>query len=204
MRTGLFRRSWDRRQRGQRQLRLGVRADGGLLHHGPAASSRAAGRPDRCSPGGDRNRSGPRPVRATRRWLRTKKHHGSTALNPWDLLLCLEGTLLFAAAATKRLEGTSAGAVAFPFTVRAVGAGAGTVALGDEANARAETWFPLWDRPASLAELAGIFAEGRVQVSGRTARETRSILHGRCPHSGFSAVSRHSSDTAIFSVSAGM
>lgn len=92
-------------------------------------------------------------------------------LNAWDYLLCLEGTLLFAAAATKRLEAASPGALAYPFTVHAVGAGAGSVALGDEPNARAETWFPLWDRPATLAELATVFAEGRVQVSGRTARD---------------------------------
>lgn len=92
-------------------------------------------------------------------------------LNAWEYLLCLEGTLLFAAAATKRLEAASPGALAFPFTVHPVGAGAGSVALGDEPNARAETWFPLWGRPATLTELATVFAEGRVQVSGRTARD---------------------------------
>jgi CRISPR-associated protein Csx17 len=101
----------------------------------------------------------------------TSGFEGGGVLNPWDFPLCLEGTLLFAAAATKRLDASSPGALAYPFTVKAVGAGAGTVALGDEANARAETWFPLWDRPASLAELATVFAEGRVQVSGRTARD---------------------------------
>ncbi len=101
----------------------------------------------------------------------TSGFEGGGVLNPWDFLLCLEGTLLFAAAVTKRLDASSPGALASPFTVKAVGAGSGTVALGDEANARAETWFPLWDRPASLAELATVFAEGRVQVSGRTARD---------------------------------
>ena len=101
----------------------------------------------------------------------TSGFEGGTVLNPWDFLLCLEGTLLFAAAATKRLESASTGALAYPFTVHAVGAGAGSVAMGDEPNARAETWFPLWDRPASLVELASVFSEGRVQVSGRTARD---------------------------------
>jgi CRISPR-associated protein Csx17 len=96
---------------------------------------------------------------------------GRTAMNPWDFLLCLEGTLLFAAAVTKRLEADSGGALSFPFTVRAVGAGAGSIAQADEPNARAETWFPLWDRPATLGELTMVLAEGRVQVSGRTARD---------------------------------
>jgi CRISPR-associated protein Csx17 len=101
----------------------------------------------------------------------TTGFEGGSMLNPWDFLLCLEGTLLFAAVATKRLEVASGGALAFPFTVRAVGSGAGGVALADEANARAETWFPLWDTPASLRELQAILTEGRVQVSGRTARD---------------------------------
>lgn len=101
----------------------------------------------------------------------TTGFEGGSVLNAWDFLLCMEGTLLFAAAATKRLEVTASGGLAYPFTVRAVGAGAGSVALGDEANARAETWFPLWNRPAELSELITVFAEGRVQVSGRTARD---------------------------------
>jgi CRISPR-associated protein Csx17 len=96
---------------------------------------------------------------------------GRTVMNPWDYLLCLEGTLLFAAAATKRLEASSKGALAYPFTVRTVGAGTGSVAMGDEATARAETWFPLWARPATLAEISAVLAEGRVQVGGRTARD---------------------------------
>ncbi|MGH9372957.1 MAG: type I-G CRISPR-associated protein Cas8g1/Csx17, partial [Vicinamibacterales bacterium] len=101
----------------------------------------------------------------------TSGFEGGGVLNAWDLLLCLEGTLLFAAAATKRLDASSQATLAFPFTVRAVGAGSGGVAHGDEPNARAETWFPVWGRPASLAETSAVFAEGRVQVSGRTARD---------------------------------
>jgi CRISPR-associated protein Csx17 len=101
----------------------------------------------------------------------TTGFEGRSSLNPWDFLLCLEGTLLFAAAATKRLESSTPGALAFPFTVRAVGAGSGSISLGDERNARAETWFPLWHRPATLSELSGVLAEGRVQVSGRTAED---------------------------------
>jgi CRISPR-associated protein Csx17 len=101
----------------------------------------------------------------------TSGFEAGPVLNPWDFLLCLEGTLLFAAAATKRLDASSPGALAYPFTVRTVGAGAGSVALGDEPNARAETWFPLWERPATLGELTAILGEGRVQVSGRTARD---------------------------------
>jgi len=101
----------------------------------------------------------------------TTGFEGGGVLNAWDFLLCLEGTLLFAAATTKRLETAAAGTLAFPFTVHVVGAGAGSVALGDEPGARAETWFPIWERRASVQELTGVLAEGRVQVNGRTARD---------------------------------
>lgn len=96
---------------------------------------------------------------------------GKTTLNPWDYLLCLEGTLLFAAAATRRLEGAGQTGLSFPFTVRTSGSGSGGIALADENGARAEMWAPLWDRPASLDELLAILGEGRVRVGRQTARD---------------------------------
>ena len=90
-------------------------------------------------------------------------------VNPWDFILMLEGALLFAAAATRRLEGSAPGALSFPFTVRATGAGSGGTALGDEANARHEIWVPLWGAPSTLAELKALLAEGRVTLGRRPA-----------------------------------
>jgi CRISPR-associated protein Csx17 len=92
-------------------------------------------------------------------------------VNPWDFILMLEGALLFAAAATRRLEGSAPSALSFPFTVRATGAGSGGTALGDEANARAEVWMPLWKAPSTLAELKALLAEGRVTLGRRPARD---------------------------------
>ncbi|MCS4505188.1 type I-U CRISPR-associated protein Csx17 [Arhodomonas aquaeolei] len=92
-------------------------------------------------------------------------------VNPWDFIFMLEGALLFAAAATKRLEGTERSGVSYPFTVRATGAGSGSTATGDEGNARAEFWAPLWPDPVGLPELSALLAEGRATLGRRPARD---------------------------------
>lgn len=92
-------------------------------------------------------------------------------INPWDFILMLEGALLFASAATRRMHSQDSGAASFPFTVRSTGAGSGAAAPADEDNARAELWAPLWNAPASLAELTTLLAEGRVTLGRRPARD---------------------------------
>lgn len=92
-------------------------------------------------------------------------------VNPWDFTLMLEGALLFAAAATKRLESAERSGVSYPFTVRATGAGTGATAQRDENDARAELWVPLWGASASLGELRSLLGEGRVTLGRRSARD---------------------------------
>ncbi len=91
-------------------------------------------------------------------------------VNPWDFILMLEGALLFAAAAVRRLESAEPGVLAYPFCVRQAAAGYASAAAGDEPAARAEMWMPLWERPTRLPELATILTEGRAQVGARAAR----------------------------------
>ena len=91
-------------------------------------------------------------------------------VNPWDFILMLEGALLFAAAATRRLEDSTPETLSFPFTVRPTGAGSGSTALRDEADARHEIWMPLWAAPSTLAELKALLADGRVTLGRRPAR----------------------------------
>lgn len=95
---------------------------------------------------------------------------GKVTTNPWDYLLLLEGTLVFAAAAVKRLENSDGGALGYPFCVRPAGIGYGSAALADEDSSRAEIWLPLWGKPAGLSELRLLFSEGRATVHRRTAR----------------------------------
>lgn len=96
---------------------------------------------------------------------------GSGQVNPWDFVLMLEGAVLFAAATTRRLDAGSPGALSFPFTVRPLGAGAGSAARGEEGDARGEMWLPLWHRPVGIEELRTLLAEGRATVHRRTARD---------------------------------
>lgn len=92
-------------------------------------------------------------------------------VNPWDFILMLEGALLFAAAATKRLESAQGASLSYPFTVRPTGAGNGALSLDEENNARAEFWAPMWSTSVHLCELQAILAEGRVTLGRRSARD---------------------------------
>lgn len=91
-------------------------------------------------------------------------------VNPWDYVLMLEGALVFATAVTRRNEATTPGSLVFPFVVRAAGAGYASAARADEDASRDEMWLPLWSKPTGMAELSGLFTEGRAKVNGRTAR----------------------------------
>ncbi len=95
---------------------------------------------------------------------------GGVTTNPWDYLLLLEGTLLFAAASVRRMEQRGGGMLGYPFCVRQVGVGYASAAGSDEANSRAEMWLPLWSSPSTVRELSALFSEGRAQVGGRPAR----------------------------------
>lgn len=93
-----------------------------------------------------------------------------SVVNPWDFILNIEGSLLFAAASVKRLQDTGPGVLSYPFSVRSSGAGYGSAAQTDEITSRAEIWVPIWSRPTGVRELKALMSEGRAQVRGRSAR----------------------------------
>lgn len=92
-------------------------------------------------------------------------------INPWDFVLMLEGAILFAASATRRMGTDNNAVLSYPFTVRPSGSGGGNTALADEDPARPEIWLPLWDRAASQGELRSLLSEGRVSLHRRPARD---------------------------------
>ncbi|MDI1250924.1 MAG: type I-U CRISPR-associated protein Csx17 [Lacunisphaera sp.] len=102
------------------------------------------------------------------------------SVNPWDFVLMLEGTALYASAAVKRLETTEPGQLSYPFCVRSTGAGYASDSAGDEQDARAELWLPLWPAAAPLSDIRALFSEGRALVGRRAARDaiefTRAIV----------------------------
>jgi len=97
-------------------------------------------------------------------------YDGWNPLNRWDVLLSLEGTLVFVGALTRRWGVEGPGRAAFPFTFDPSRAGSGALSTEDPNKPRGEIWTPLWAKPGSLAELEALFAEGRLTVSRLTAR----------------------------------
>ncbi|WP_448190485.1 type I-G CRISPR-associated protein Cas8g1/Csx17 [Azospirillum sp. sgz301742] len=91
-------------------------------------------------------------------------------LNHWDIVLIVEGALMFAGAATRRHESVSESLASFPFTVSYLAAGSGAVAMETATTPRGEMWMPLWEKPADVIELSRLFSEGRLTVDGRNAR----------------------------------
>ncbi len=96
---------------------------------------------------------------------------GGALVNPWDFVLMIEGTLLLAGAAARRLGVGQHDRAAFPFTVRPSAVGYGSEAGREEGDARGEIWLPVWHRPASLSEIRLVFAEGRAEASRRQSRD---------------------------------
>lgn len=101
----------------------------------------------------------------------TQGLEGDPMDNPWEFVLMLEGTLMLAGAAVRRLGLAEAARSAFPFTVRSIAAGFDTPALKDQSGSRGETWIPLWNRPAGHYELRRLFGEARADISGRAAQD---------------------------------
>jgi len=94
--------------------------------------------------------------------------------NPWDYVLALEGAVLLAGAAVRRLAPGAKSMASFPFTVGGSLVGYGTAAEGE--NVRAEMWLPLWSRPASFREISHVLGEGRVTYGG--PNQFRSVRSG--------------------------
>ncbi len=103
------------------------------------------------------------------------------SINPWDFVLMIEGALLFAAATVRRNADDPFGVLSYPFTVRAIGAGSGSLGEGDAGNARGELWMPLWPQFATHAEVRALMSEGRVALGRKPARDAldfvRAVQH---------------------------
>lgn len=100
----------------------------------------------------------------------TTGFEGGSLVNPWDFVLLLEGSLVLAGAAARRLGVNQRDRAAFPFTVRPSTVGYASSADREESDSQGESWLPLWSRPASLRELRLVFAEGRAEFNGRQSR----------------------------------
>jgi CRISPR-associated protein Csx17 len=92
---------------------------------------------------------------------------GESLVNAWDFVLMLEGSLFFTSRSTRRLAPNEFARASAPFAVRFHAAGFSTP--GSEKTKRGEQWMPFWNQPATLADVAALFGEARVQLHRRTA-----------------------------------
>ncbi|MCG8555034.1 MAG: type I-U CRISPR-associated protein Csx17 [Proteobacteria bacterium] len=106
----------------------------------------------------------------------------SASTNPWDVVLMMEGAVLFSGATTKRLSQLGKGKAAFPFMIDHLATGEPSASLRDEAKqdaqitrCRAEFWMPLWSSPTSLPAIRALLAEGRLQRP--SGQHTEHALH---------------------------
>ena len=91
--------------------------------------------------------------------------------NPFSFVLAMEGAIVFASAASRRLSADSrpgARGASMPFTVAATSAGYGSVAVGEDP--RGELWAPLWRDELSYREIRHFVSEGRSQWGRNQAR----------------------------------
>ncbi len=101
----------------------------------------------------------------------TQGMEGGSTDNSWDFVLGLEGSLVLAGAAVRRMGVNSTDRAAFPFTVRSRAVGDAVSSEEETGAARGELWLPLWSRFASASEIDILFSEGRADLAGRPARD---------------------------------
>jgi CRISPR-associated protein Csx17 len=99
---------------------------------------------------------------------------GDSLVNAWDFLLMMEGSILFSAQATRRLDSNEITRASAPFAVRAHAAG--FASPGSEKAQRGEQWMPLWSRPASLRDVRGLLGEARVQLGRETVNRPVDVV----------------------------
>ncbi len=87
-------------------------------------------------------------------------------ISPWSVLLAVEGALLMVGGVNRRLGAHSHPYAVFPFISEP-----GQPSLDGEIGAsRGEFWAPLWERPATLAEVHILFERGLARLGNRTAK----------------------------------
>lgn len=96
---------------------------------------------------------------------------GDALANPWSFVLGMEGAVVFASAASRRLSAessTGARKASMPFTVAATTVGFSSASVGEDP--RGEVWVPLWRDGQSYREIRHFISEGRSQWGRRQAR----------------------------------
>ncbi len=86
-------------------------------------------------------------------------------LSPWSYLLAVEGAFLLVGDVNCRLGAKARPYAVFPFVCDP----AQPTTAGEAGMLRGEFWAPLWDNPATLAEVRHLLRRGLARVGGRSA-----------------------------------
>lgn len=87
-------------------------------------------------------------------------------ISPWSAILALEGAFLLVGSVNKRLGARSRSYAVFPF----VSQPSQPTTEGEIGAAKAEFWAPLWENPATIAEIQTVFQRGLARIGGRAAQ----------------------------------
>ena len=99
---------------------------------------------------------------------------GKPLSNPWEYVLMVEGTLLFAGNISKHLSMNTDLAV-FPFTSNVSNVGYASASYEDideglSPTAKGELWLPIWKYVATYNEIKHLFNEGQVRLGKKHAK----------------------------------
>lgn len=105
------------------------------------------------------------------------------SLDPWDYILTIEGTLIYAAALARK-GSSDRKEISFPFVTYPTPSGYGSASNMDGIKPKTakrdvfEIWCPLWERPISIVEALYIFREGRVTIGRKIANNGIDFIRG--------------------------
>lgn len=99
---------------------------------------------------------------------------GTSAVNPVDFVLMLEGAVAFTPAMVRRSGSKKLPGAAAPFALFEASSGFAT--SGADEKSRGEQWMPLWSRPASFGEFQKVLGQGRLRIQGSTASRPRDAV----------------------------
>lgn len=86
-------------------------------------------------------------------------------VSPWSYLLAIEGAFLLVGDVSRRLGAKARPYAVFPFVCDP----AQPTTTGEAGMLRGEFWAPLWENPATLAEVRHLLRRGMARIGGRSA-----------------------------------
>lgn len=92
-----------------------------------------------------------------------------SVVNPWTFVLMIEGSMMFTAAAARRLSDQARASARAAMTFTTFGSSFGSATGTGVEESRGEVWLPWWRNSLSFNDVRALYSEGRAVWRGRTA-----------------------------------